>query len=164
LHANQFTQFLNNDDEISAGYRYRIQLVLNKQSVSRYRIIIDIGDLRAYNSNAARRLLRTPHEILPHYEEALRDYAQNQLHMIKPKEIKDNAEKFIANLRLGFTGHFGFHHIKPHELLCHFLSSMIRIDGVVTKSSSVTPKLKVSVHLCPVCRKSSFYDLFFLRL
>jgi DNA replication licensing factor MCM3 len=80
--------------------------------------------------------------------------------MIKPKEIKDNAEKFIVNLRLGFTGHFGFHHIKPHELLCHFLSSMIRIDGVVTKSSSVTPKLKVSVHLCPTTKKVQNYRFF----
>merc|ERR1711933_695179 len=66
---------------------------------------------------------------------------------------KKYAEKVVQKLSIGFTGPFGYHCLTPRDLLSSFLSTMIRLEGVVTRVSLITPKLQKSVHYCPTTKE-----------
>jgi DNA replication licensing factor MCM3 len=54
-----------------------------------------------------------------------------------------------SELQVGFDGSFGTHTVSPRGLLSHLLNKLIVVEGIVTKCSSVRPKLVRSVHYCP---------------
>lgn len=112
--------------------------------------MFDLGDLRKHDPNLVRRLLRQPAEAVPPFEEALKEQAREQIERMDPEARKVAEQNLQDDLRIGFTGPFGFHRVTPRELMSTFLSSMVRIEGVVTRASLITPKLQRSVHYCPV--------------
>lgn len=50
-------------------------------------------------------------------------------------------------------GPFGNNHIGPRELGSRFLCQMVCVEGIVTKTSLVRPKVIRSVHYCPATKK-----------
>lgn len=59
--------------------------------------------------------------------------------------------KLLKNneLQVGFDGSFGSHAVSPRGLLSSLLNKLVVVEGIVTKCSSVRPKLVRSVHFCP---------------
>jgi DNA replication licensing factor MCM3 len=53
------------------------------------------------------------------------------------------------DLQVGFEGSFGNNLVSPRGLLSSFLNSLVEVEGIVTKCSSVRPKLVRSVQYCP---------------
>jgi DNA replication licensing factor MCM3 len=152
-YLKRFRAFLESENESAGKYRLQIYSLLENPMNSKTRLIMDIGDLRELNNQDVRSLLRTPNVIVPSFEQALKDFARDQMEEITDQEFKNNAKKIIPKLCLGFTGPFGYHCISPRELLAIFLTCMVRINGVVTRTSLITPKLQRSVHYCPETKK-----------
>lgn len=50
---------------------------------------------------------------------------------------------------MGFDGPFGHHGVTPRSLTSEHLSKLMAVDGIVTKCSTVRPKVVRSVHYCP---------------
>ncbi|VDP09450.1 unnamed protein product [Heligmosomoides polygyrus] len=73
------------------------------------------------------------------------------------KEIIGRASPdFIKNheVQVGFEGSFGDRHVNPRSLKSTFLGNMVCCEGIVTKCSTVRPKVVKSVHYCPATKKT----------
>ena len=55
-------------------------------------------------------------------------------------------------LQIGFEGSFGTHSVSPRSLVSSLLNQLVIIEGIVTKCSTVRPKLVRSVHFCPATK------------
>jgi len=49
-------------------------------------------------------------------------------------------------VRIGFVGEFGPNRVSPRELTSSLISSLVNVEGIVTKCSLVRPKIVESVH------------------
>ena len=58
------------------------------------------------------------------------------------------------DIQIGFEGSFGSNSVSPRGLTSHLLNNLVKVEGIVTKCSSVRPKLVKSVHFS---EKSSGY-------
>lgn len=58
-------------------------------------------------------------------------------------------EKLLADnrIQIGFEGSFGRNSVSPRGLNSSLLNNLVQVEGIVTKCSSVRPKLVKSVHL-----------------
>lgn len=66
------------------------------------------------------------------FSEALDQAARNA----NPKHLNEEEE-----VLLGFEGPFGFHRLTPRELLSPFLSTLVSVEGIVTKCEHRKPSL-----------------------
>jgi DNA replication licensing factor MCM3 len=164
--AKRFRAFLDGDNNYSGKYRFQIHNFLENSVKTGFRLVIDLSDLREYCTQDVRLLLRKPKEVIPIYVGALHEYAQDFIEeTFFKRHIKVNIET-IKKLSIGFCGAFGYHRITPRELLSSFLNCMVKIEGVVTKISLITPKLQKSVQYSPIEKKyvvHEFTDLISLQ-
>lgn len=49
-------------------------------------------------------------------------------------------------MKIGFVGEFGPNRVSPRELTSNLISSLVNVEGIVTKCSLVRPKIVKSVH------------------
>ncbi|GBG85673.1 hypothetical protein CBR_g40405 [Chara braunii] len=134
-----FIDFLEQD--LGHGtYSAKINAMLTTKNP---RLIVDLGDLRTFNQDLARRFVRSPGEYLPAFDAALEETARS----INAKAA------YGLDLHVGFEGQFGFHRVSPRELLSPFLSTLVCVEGIITKCSLVRPKVAKSVHHCPATGK-----------
>lgn len=49
---------------------------------------------------------------------------------------------------VGIEGSFGAQQVSPRGLLCHLLNKLVSVEGIVTRCSSVHPKVVQTVHHC----------------
>ena len=49
-------------------------------------------------------------------------------------------------MKLAFVGEFGAHRVSPRQLTSDYISTMVNVEGIVTKCSLVRPKILKSVH------------------
>lgn len=49
-------------------------------------------------------------------------------------------------IKIGFLGEFGPNRVSPRELTSSLISSLVNVEGIVTKCSLVRPKVVKSVH------------------
>jgi DNA replication licensing factor MCM3 len=110
------------------------------------RILVDLGDLEKCLSTPENpfnreQLLEEPHRYMPVLEQALIEAKAND----DPSFLKNPKAR---RPRLGLTGVFGKYHVTPRGLTADLLNKMICVDGIVTRASTVNPKLICSVHYC----------------
>ena len=87
------------------------------------------------------RLIKRPRE----YIVALRDAASECAENADASYVKILKQR---QLQVGFEGNFGANLVSPRGLLSTFLNNLVEIEGIVTKGSSVQPKLVTSVQYC----------------
>jgi DNA replication licensing factor MCM3 len=87
------------------------------------------------------RLIKRPRE----YIVALREAASESAQAADPSTMKVLKHR---QLQVGFEGNFGANLVSPRGLLSTFLNSLVEVEGIVTKGSSVQPKLVTSVQFC----------------
>ncbi|XP_031481612.1 DNA replication licensing factor MCM3 homolog 3 [Nymphaea colorata] len=131
-----FMEFLDED----AGRGIYMEKIRSMISQGRHRLLIDLSDLRNFNNDLARRLLRNPGDYIQPFSDALTEVTRN----VNPKYLHVDERVLV-----GFQGQFGFHKVTPRELLSPFLGTMVCVEGIVTKCSLVRPKVVKSVHFCP---------------
>ena len=86
--------------------------------------------------------MKKPREYIVALREAASECAQNA----DPSVVKILK---LRELQVGFEGNFGSNLVSPRGLLSTFLNNLVEVEGIVTKGSSVQPKLVRSVQICP---------------
>mmetsp|Transcript_7966 Transcript_7966/g.29120 ORF Transcript_7966/g.29120 Transcript_7966/m.29120 type:complete len:741 (-) Transcript_7966:407-2629(-) len=129
----RFADFLEKSQE---GNHHKLieDLVLRRER----RLSINLNALRQFDASLANSLLREPGEYLSSLTEAVGDVVST----IDPKYLSE------GDIRITFTGGFGFHRISPRELLSPFLGKIVNVEGIVTKCSCVRPKVVKTTHFC----------------
>ena len=133
-----FLDFLDQGDAM-----HRVDTML-KHSASR--LLLSLDELRSFDAELTRNLIARPAEYLPPFEEALREVVQQQ----DPTYAKTTP---LAGLRIGVQGSFGAHHVSPRGLTAALLNSLVCVEGIVTKCTTVRPKVLRSTHYCPTTAK-----------
>jgi DNA replicative helicase MCM subunit Mcm2 (Cdc46/Mcm family) len=64
-----------------------------------------------------------------------------------PTKTEDN--------HVNFTGNFGRHYITPRGLKAQMLNKLVRVQGIVTRMSTVSPKLVKSYHYTEATKQGS---------
>ncbi|OXU23680.1 hypothetical protein TSAR_010687 [Trichomalopsis sarcophagae] len=135
----QYVDFL--DDEQDQGTY--TGLVKNMIEEKKYRLIVNINDLRKKNPERAASLLNSSFEELIPFQKALKICVSG----IDTEYAKGNTEFFV-----GFEGSFGNKHTTPRTLTSKYLGNMVCVEGIVVKCSLVRPKVVRSVHYCSVTK------------
>jgi len=124
------------------------------------RLLIHLGDLRERASDLARGVLQSPLEHVPALEAAVKEAVLNlspgyfdELGPARPSSGgKDDA---LNKIHVGFEGNFGAHGVTPRSLGSQHISQLVAVEGIVTKCTTVRPKVVRSVHYCPATEKHS---------
>ncbi|KAK9411060.1 DNA replication licensing factor MCM3 [Crotalus adamanteus] len=131
------------DDEEDQGiYQSKVRDMINDNG---HRLIVNINDLRRKNEKRANRLLNNAFEELVAFQRALKDFVAS---------VDATYSKQYEDFYIGLEGSFGSKHVTPRTLTSQFLSSIVCVEGIVTKCSLVRPKVVRSVHYCPATKKT----------
>ncbi len=87
------------------------------------------------------RLVRRPREFIVAFQEAATD-SVNSIDPTLSKYLKSN------EIQIGFEGSLGRNSVSPRGLSSILLNSLVEVEGIVTRCSTIRPKLLKSVHFC----------------
>jgi DNA replication licensing factor MCM3 len=137
-----FTEYLD------LGFnKNRIQSLIQKRNT---RFIVNLDEMREFSRPYWMRLINSPFTLIPPFENALTNVVKSLSSEDQLKEMND--EEF----HVGFIGALPQHTLNPRTLLAHHLGKIIIIEGIITRTSLVRPKVRRSVHYCP--NSNSFYQ------
>ncbi|KAJ8274796.1 hypothetical protein COCON_G00094210 [Conger conger] len=136
-----YLDFLD-DDQDQGIYQSKVRDMISE---NKFRLIVNINDLRRRNETRAMRLLNSSFEELLAFHRALKDLVSS----VDATYAKQHEEFFI-----GLEGSFGNKHVTPRTLTSRLLGSTVCVEGIVTKCSLVCPKVVRSVHYCPTTKKT----------
>eukprot|EP01080_Neovahlkampfia_damariscottae_P009309 gene9309-1397_t len=105
------------------------------------RLIIDINDLREFDPKFTETFLSTPFNYLAGFNKALDDV------------VADKFNHEDVKTQIGFIGNFGKYFVTPRQLLSNMIGRLVCVEGIITKSTIILPKLVESVHYCPETNK-----------
>lgn len=108
-----------------------------------HRIIISLDDLREFDRSFWSGILVEPAYFIPPAEKALTDLADSMDDVPHPNA---SAVSSRHPWKLSFKGSFGAHALSPRTLTAQHLNKLVSVEGIVTKTSLVRPKLIRSVH------------------
>lgn len=137
-HKRKFLEFIGNDDNDGKYFEKLKQSISDKS----YRFVLNINELRSMESDLAAKIIKRPREYMIALQEAAVDTA---------KGLNPTFEKLLktVDLQVGFEGSLGSNSVSPRGLTSNLLNSLVEVEGIVTKCSSVRPKLVRSVQYCP---------------
>jgi DNA replication licensing factor MCM3 len=146
----KFIQFLDLEDG-NNEYKPKIMKMLRER---RTRLVLDINDLRAFDSEMSAQFLESPMYFIPPFESALKDHINNT------EDYRDARLPSGKDVEytLGLEGSFGRHCVSPRELLSQHLGQMMVVEGIATKCSIVRPKVTRTVHYCEATNVYSTND------
>jgi DNA replication licensing factor MCM3 len=146
-HKRKFGSFLE-FEEYQEKFDEKIRQAINTK---KFRFIVDINELRSFESDLANKIIRRPREYIVALQEA---------GVERSKKIDPSFEKVLksADLQVGFEGSFGQNSVSPRGLTSSLLNSLVQVEGIITKCSSVRPKLQRSVQYCPKTKLFSVRD------
>jgi DNA replication licensing factor MCM3 len=104
-------------------------------------------------ATALHRLLDHPSKYLAAFEEAL----PGQIADISPISFDKNkttgSEYFV-----GVTGSFGAHQVSPRGLLCELLNRLVCVEGIISRCTTVHPKVVSTMHYCKATKSFESRD------
>ncbi|CAI4228766.1 unnamed protein product [Auanema sp. JU1783] len=136
-------EYLNFLDD-SADQKVYVQKAEELIQDEEVRLIVNMDDLYRKLPERARGLLKNFVEEILCLEQAARE----MISRANPDYTKKH------DIHVGFEGGFGDRHVNPRSLKSNFLGNMVCCEGIVTKCSSVRPKVVRSVHYCPATNKT----------
>ncbi|KAK8813347.1 hypothetical protein WA158_002939 [Blastocystis sp. Blastoise] len=111
------------------------------------RLTISIDDVRQFNPELAQNIISHPIDYFPLFEDALKEHIN---------EIDNGFYKNITDsFHIAMEGSFGSQKMNPRQLEASKFGTMVCIEGIVTKTSLVRPKVTRSVHYCPATNQYS---------
>ncbi|XP_066532655.1 DNA replication licensing factor MCM3 [Hoplias malabaricus] len=137
----EYLDFLD-DDQDQGIYQSKVRDMISE---NKFRLIVNINDLRRRNEARAAKLMNNAFEELLAFQHALKDLVAT----VDATYAKQFEEFFV-----GLEGSFGGKHVTPRTLTSRLLGSMVCVEGIVTKCSLVRPKVVRSVHYCPATKKT----------
>lgn len=101
---------------------------------------VSIDEIRAHNRELADGLLNQPFDFVEAFDRALKDVVRTFTD--RPRsETADDVVYYCA-----YVGSFGEYSVNPRTLGSNQLNHMVSLEGIVTKTSLVRPKVVKSVH------------------
>ncbi|OSS52431.1 hypothetical protein B5807_02836 [Epicoccum nigrum] len=130
-------EFLDPDDVSQRSYRPDILVMLNR---GLRRLTVSIDEIRSHNRELADGLLNQPFEFVEAFDRALKSVVE--AFTDRPKaESGPDVVYYCA-----YVGSFGEYSCNPRTLGSNQLNHMVSLEGIVTKTSLVRPKVVKSVH------------------
>ncbi|KAJ4353499.1 MCM DNA helicase complex subunit [Didymosphaeria variabile] len=124
-------------DDSARSYRAEILNMLNR---GQKRLTVSIDEIRSHNRELANGLLNEPFAFVEAFDDALKKVVET--FPDRPKhERSDDAKYYCA-----YIGSFGEFSCNPRSLGSQQLNHMVSLEGIVTKTSLVRPKVVKSVH------------------
>jgi len=125
----------------------KIQDMVNKNS---RRLVISIDSVRDFDEELARQIISNPMSIIPLFEAHLQEQT-NEVHNSSDKLKSQKNEKGVFSrkqtaYRVTFEGTFGRNMVSPRGLNAQLTNQYVCVQGIVTRTSIVRPKLVHSVH------------------
>lgn len=139
--VRRFQEFLDSADN-ETDYKDAIKTMLQR---SQCRLIISVDELREFDAEYANGIMNEPADYLPAAESALKDAV---MAIYDPYEFSESELRADSDFYLGFRGAFGAHQLTPRSINSSFLSKMVSVGGVVTRTSLIRPKVIKSIHYC----------------
>ncbi|KAF2708683.1 MCM-domain-containing protein [Pleomassaria siparia CBS 279.74] len=130
-------EFLDTGDVNARSYRPDILVMLNR---GLRRLTVSLDEIRAHNKELADGLLNEPFEFVSAFDEALLKVVQTFPE--RPKSETQADVKYYC----AYIGSFGEYSCNPRTLSSTQLGHMVSLEGIVTKTSLVRPKVVKSVH------------------
>jgi DNA replication licensing factor MCM3 len=137
----EYIDFLD-DDTDQGVYNEKIKEMIRK---GQNRLIVNINDLRRKLPKRTASLLNEAIDEVIAFQRALREFVSSA----DAVYVKQFEEFYV-----GFEGSFGSKHVTPRTLTASYLGNLVCVEGIVTKSSLVRPKVVKSVHYCPATKKT----------
>lgn len=124
------------------------------------RITISLDHLREFNRDAWTGILTQPANFIPPAERALTEMASTLEDAQIARNNSSNNDKIASSKpwRLAFKGSFGSHALTPRTLNSQFLNKLVSVEGIVTRTSLVRPKLIRSVHFAEKTGRFHYRD------
>ncbi|KAH7072238.1 MCM2/3/5 family-domain-containing protein [Paraphoma chrysanthemicola] len=140
-------EFLDPDDVTKRSYRPDILVMLNR---GLRRLTVSLDEIRSHNRELANGLLNEPFQFVLAFDRALLDIIKTFTD--RPKsETAEDVVYYCA-----YIGSFGEFSCNPRTLGSNQLNHMVSLEGIVTKTSLVRPKVVKSVHYNENQRKFHF--------
>ncbi|KAF1361358.1 MCM-domain-containing protein [Lizonia empirigonia] len=142
-------EFLDPDDVSRRSYRPDILVMLNR---GLRRLTVSIDEIRAHNRELADGLLNQPFDFAEAFDRALKSVVE--AFTDRPKsESGPDVVYYCA-----YIGSFGEYSCNPRTLGSNQLNHMVSLEGIVTKTSLVRPKVVKSVHYNETKQKFHFRE------
>ncbi|KAF1994305.1 MCM-domain-containing protein [Amniculicola lignicola CBS 123094] len=130
-------EFLDPSEVSARSYRPDMLVMLNR---GLKRLTVSLDEIRTHNRELATGLLDQPYDYVEAFDEALKGIIKTLPDRPK-KESDDDAVYYCA-----YIGSFGEYSCNPRTLSSSHLNHMVSLEGIVTKTSLVRPKVVKSVH------------------
>ena len=114
------------------------------------RLVVDLAHVRAYDPNLAELLIMRPLATLPAFNDA---YGQ-RARVANNKFYEDNIQRGRA-FAVAMRGEVGRNAVGPRELQSPLLGQLVAVEGIVTRSSLVRPRVLEVVSFCEASGKFS---------
>jgi DNA replication licensing factor MCM3 len=124
---------------------------IQRAHAEKTRCNINLDNLRKYDKVLAEAVLKHPERCIIILEkklnEMMKDFNDDVTHQkLRAQSHTDNFPTKTESSHVNFTGNFGRHYITPRGLKAHMLNKLVRVQGIVTRMSNVSPKLEKSYH------------------
>lgn len=155
--VRRFQEFL----DTFTGYRDEVralQLMQEEKEVSpAQRITISLDELREFDRSYWSGMLSNPAQFIPPAERALTELAQSIGDLPSSHQAR-TAPVAQRPWKISFKGSFGSHSLSPRTLTSHYLNKLISLQGIVTRTSLVRPKILRSVHFAEKTGRFHYRD------
>jgi DNA replication licensing factor MCM3 len=142
-------EFLDPDDVSRRSYRPDILVMLNR---GQRRLTVSLDEIRSHNRELADGLLNQPFDFVEAFDRALKTVVE--AFSDRPKaESGPDVVYYCA-----YIGSFGEYSCNPRTLSSAQLNHMVSLEGIVTKTSLVRPKVVKSVHYNETKQKFHFRE------
>ncbi|KAF2747870.1 DNA replication licensing factor MCM3 [Sporormia fimetaria CBS 119925] len=130
-------EFLDPQDVAARSYRPDILVMLNR---GLRRLTVSLDEIRAHDRELADGLLDQPFDFVDAFNRALK----NVVKTFPDRPKTETAEDVVYYC--AYIGSFGEFSCNPRTLSSTHLNHMVSLEGIVTKTSLVRPKVVKSVH------------------
>lgn len=138
--VRRFQEFIDRLNVQGTNHMAQIKDMLMKGKV---RLYVSLDEIRDFDIDFWKGLLNSPVEYLPACERALRDTV---LTIYDPNDDRYEPLDDDQQFYIGFKGALGSHLVTPRTITADQLSTMVSVEGIVTRASLVRPKVIRSVH------------------
>lgn len=123
------------------------------------RLIIDLDKLREYNADLVNEIIKRPSKVIGLFEDHLNSLIDQDEVNQKVKDKQKLSNK-TETYKVSFTGNFGKNMISPRGLNANLANQLVCIQGIVTRTSIVRPKLVKSYHYCEETKQGTVKDYY----
>ncbi|KAL6928065.1 hypothetical protein ACO0SA_002795 [Hanseniaspora valbyensis] len=109
------------------------------------RLVISLDDLRDFDRSFWQGMLYEPHNFIPPAEFSIQQLIQTDV-FFQTTSDGLNLSFYKGAWKLSFKGAFASHNLTPRSLHSKHVNKLISIQGIVTRTSLIRPKLARSVH------------------